>query len=57
MEFLLLPAVFAFAAATVAKGKNRNPYLWFCIGLVLMPFAVLIAAIIKPGPGPDQGYH
>lgn len=57
MEFLLFPLVFAVAAATVAKGKNRNPYLWFLVGLVLMPFSLLIIAIVKPGAGADQGYH
>jgi len=57
MEFLLIPIIFASAAAVVARDKNRSQILWFFIGLVLMPFALLIIAIIKPGPGPEQGYH
>jgi len=56
MEFLIIPAVFGFAAASVAKGKNRNPYLWFGIGMVSGPIGVLVVAIMKAAPGPDQGY-
>lgn len=57
MELLLIPLVFGFAAASVARGKNRNQYLWFGIGLVTGPFALLAVAIMKTGPGPDHGYH
>ncbi len=57
MEYLILWAVFGFAAASMAKGKNRNVVLWFIIGLLAGPFAILIVAMMKPGPGPDQGYH
>lgn len=57
MEYALIPVIFAFAAATLAKGKNRNQILWFFGGLVLGPFAMLIVALLKPGPGPDQGYQ
>jgi len=46
------PGVFASAAAILAKAKNRNCILWFRIGLVLGPFAV-----IKPGPGLEQSYQ
>jgi len=57
MEFLILPGIFAFAAAIMAKGKNRNILLWVLIGLVIGPFALLIIGMLKPGPGPDQGYQ
>jgi len=57
MEYLILPVIFGIAAATVAKGKNRNHILWFFIGMVIGPFALLIVAMMKPGPGPDQGYQ
>lgn len=57
MEYLIIPIVFAFAAAALAKGKNRNHVLWFVVGLLLGPFALLIVAVMKPGPGPDQGYQ
>ena len=57
MEYLILWAVFGFAAASMAKGKNRHAVLWFIVGLLTGPFAVLIIAMMKPGPGRDQGYH
>jgi hypothetical protein len=57
MEFLIIPVIFALAAASMAKGKNRNPVLWFLIGLVTGPIALVFIVIMKPGPGPDQGYE
>ncbi len=57
MELLIAWAIFGIAAGTLAKGKNRNVFLWVVIGLLLGPFAMLIIAVIKPGPGPDQGYQ
>lgn len=57
MEYLIIWAVFGFAAASLAKGKNRRVPLWFMIGLLIGPFAVLIVALMKSGPGPDQGYN
>jgi len=56
MEYLILWVVFGFAAASVAKGKNRNHVLWFLIGLLLGPFALLVIAVMKPAPGANQGY-
>ncbi|WP_291316781.1 hypothetical protein [Desulfuromonas sp.] len=57
MEYLILWVVFGFAAASLAKGKNRNHVLWFFIGLLLGPFAVLAVALMKPAPGANQGYE
>lgn len=57
MEYLIMWAVFGFAAASLARGKNRNVLLWVVIGLLIGPFAVLIIALMKPAPGPDQGYN
>jgi hypothetical protein len=57
MQYLILWAVFGFAAASLAKGKNRNIFLWFFIGLLLGPFGILIVALMKPAPGADQGYN
>lgn len=57
MAYLALWLVFGFAAYSMAKGKNRRGPLWFVIGLLIGPFAVLIIALMKPGPGPDQGYQ
>ncbi len=56
-SLLIIPIIFAFATASMAKGKNRNPVLWFFVGLVIGPFALLIVLVMKPGPGPDQGYE
>ena len=57
LEFLLIPAIFGFAAASMAKGKNRRPALWFVIGCLTGPFALVAILVMKPGPGPDQGYE
>ena len=56
MEYLVFWLVFGFAASSMAKGKNRHAVLWFFIGLLIGPFAILVIALMKPGPGPDQGY-
>ena len=57
MEFLIIPVIFGFASASMAKGKNRNPILWFFIGCLLCPFALALIVLLKPAPGPDQGYE
>ena len=56
MEYLLIWVVFGCAAYSLAKGKNRRGVLWFFIGLLIGPFAILTVALMKPAPGPDQGY-
>lgn len=56
MLYLVLWAIFGFAASSMAKGKNRRVVVWFVIGLLVGPFAILALALMKPGPGPDQGY-
>jgi len=57
MEYLIAWAVFGFAAASLAKGKNRNVVLWVIMGLLIGPFALLAIALMKPAPGPEQKYH
>ena len=57
MEYLIAWLVFPFAAASLAKGKKRNPYLWAFLGLLIGPFAILIAALIKPAPDANEGYN
>ena len=57
MEFLIAWVLFGVAAGSLAKGKNRNVFLWAFIGLLLGPFALLVIALLKPGSGPDQGYQ
>ncbi len=56
MEYLLIWVVFGCAAFSLAKGKNRSGILWFFIGLLIGPFAILIVALMKPLPGQDQEY-
>lgn len=55
--FFLIPVVFAFAAASMAKGKNRRSWLWFIIGLFTGPIALFLVLMLKAGPGEDQGYE
>lgn len=57
MEYLLIPVVFAVAAGSLAKGKNRNAVLWGALGLVIGPFAILTVALMKPAPGVEQSYR
>ncbi|SDM81355.1 hypothetical protein SAMN05660860_03219 [Geoalkalibacter ferrihydriticus] len=57
MEIFLAWVLFGVAAGALAKGKNRNVVLWAIIGLLIGPFALLIVGMMKPGPGPDQGFH
>lgn len=57
MEYLFAWVMFGVAAASLAKGKNRNVMLWVIIGLLIGPFAVLAIALMKPAPGADQGYE
>ena len=57
MEYLLIPVVFAAAAVSLAKGKNRNVVLWGALGLIIGPFAILAVALMKPAPGVEQSYR
>lgn len=54
MQYLLILVVFACAAYSVAESKGRNRYLWFGLGLLLGPFAVLVLALISIRPGEDK---
>jgi len=56
-SLLIIPLVFGFATASMAKGKNRNKYLWFAIGMLTGPIALVLVLVMKPGPGKDQGYE
>jgi hypothetical protein len=57
LKFIAAWVLFCFAAASMAKGKNRNVWLWIVLGLLFGPFALLAIGMLKPGPGPDQGYQ
>lgn len=48
MEYLIGWLVFSAASVSVAKGKNRNVFLWAALGILLGPFAILIVALLKP---------
>ncbi|MDF1580988.1 MAG: hypothetical protein P1P74_09460 [Desulfuromonadales bacterium] len=56
MEYIILWAVFPVGSYIVAKDKNRNPYLWAALALLIGPFALLIIALIPNGEGDDQPY-
>lgn len=57
MDYIIFWLVFGCAAYSMAKGKNRRGVLWFFIGLAIGPFAILLLALMKPAPGPNQGYQ
>lgn len=57
MELIIAWLVFPIAAGSVAKGKKRNVYLFAALGLLIGPFAILVAALVEPGPGADEGYN
>lgn len=44
MIIVFMIIVFGCAAYSVAVTKGKNPYIWFCVGLVIGPFASLILA-------------
>ena len=56
-KLILVWIVFAAAAASMAKSKGRNVYLWMAISLLIGPFAVLIVALLKTTPTGDSEYH
>ena len=56
-QLLLVWVVFAAAAASIAKSKGRNVYLWIGISLLIGPFATLIVALMKTTPTGDTEYH
>ncbi len=56
MEYLIVWAILGAASFSLAKGKNRNPWLWGFLGLIFGPISLLVIALLKPAPGPDQGY-
>ena len=57
IKFIAAWVLFSFAAASIARNKNRSFFRWFIIGLLLGPFAALAVGLMKPGQGPDQGYN
>lgn len=55
-QLILVWVVFAAAAASMAKSKGRNIYLWVVISLLIGPFAILIVALLKTTPRGDSEY-
>ena len=51
MEIILVILVyggFGYALYKVAKSKNREPFIWILIGLILSPVIVLIILALMP---------
>lgn len=58
MLYIVINAIiFGAGSFIVARDKNRNPFLWGALGLIIGPFALLIVAMMKPAPGPNQNYQ
>ncbi len=45
----ILGLIAAVITAVVARNKNRNPFLWFLLGLLLPLLSLLALAIMRPG--------
>ena len=51
MEIILIILIyggFGYALYKVAKSKNREPFIWILIGLILSPIIVLIILALMP---------
>ena len=51
MEIILVILIyggFGYALYKVAKSKNREPFIWILIGLILSPIIVLIILALMP---------
>lgn len=55
-QLLFLWVVFCAAAASVARSRGRNMYLWGALALLIGPFAILLVAIMKPTETSDKSY-
>ncbi len=51
MDYLIMWVVFACAAFSVADRIGKKRYLWFGIGLLIGPFAVLILGLMSVRSG------
>lgn len=57
MEFIIAWILFGVASAVLAKGKGRSLLLWFFLGLLIGPFAMLIQAFLPTTSSGDQDYQ
>ena len=51
MEIILVILIYGglgYALYKVAKSKNREPFIWILIGLILSPIIVLIILALMP---------
>jgi hypothetical protein len=46
MEFVFLWAMFGIGAAMIAGGRGQNGCLWFGLGVLFGPFALLFAFLV-----------
>ena len=59
VAFVLLftaPAAFAFFAAYWAQQTQRNPWLWFFFGLILMPVAGITLLVLNGAREPRPSF-
>ncbi|MFO7578290.1 MAG: hypothetical protein R6W66_11255 [Pelovirga sp.] len=57
LPLFVLWIITACGAYAVAKSRGRNYRLWFAVGLIIGPFAVLIVALLPLGANAKKGYH
>ena len=57
MDYLVGWILFGVASAVLAKGKGRSLPLWFVLGLLIGPFALLIQAFLPTTERGDQDYQ
>ena len=57
MQYVFMWVIFACAAYSVAGSKGKNRYLWFGVGLLIGPFAVLILALLTADPAHRNTTH
>ncbi len=50
--YIAVAITFAIAASVIAYSKGRNSLGWFLAGLLIGPFALIVAAL---GPVPREG--
>jgi hypothetical protein len=52
---LLLTVVFTFLSGWIAGRRGRSTKLWYWLGAVLGPIAVLAVALLSPVPAAPDG--
>lgn len=57
MEYLFIWLVFPCAAYSLSDGKGYNKKVWFLLGLVIGPIALLILAFLPATSEARGGYR